>query len=78
MYQLWCHSKGKIMNNIESVNSNDAVKLASTIVLAMQMIEADNITAALDDLDHALWLLGTSKDQVESEVEEELENAKNL
>ena len=66
------------MNNIESVNSNDAVKLASTIVLAMQMIEADNITAALDDLDHALWLLGTSKDQVESEVEEELENAKNL
>ena len=66
------------MNNIESVNSNDAVKLASTIVFAMQMIEADNKVAALDDLDHALWLLGTSKDQVESEVEEELENAKNL
>ena len=58
------------MNNIESVNAHDAAKISRAIVWAMQGIQAGNNVAALDDLDHALWLLGTTKAQIEVALEE--------
>jgi|APCry1669189369_1035219.scaffolds.fasta_scaffold01933_4 hypothetical protein len=61
------------MKNIESVNAHDAGKLAYAITLALQGIREnsfESIAAAIDDLDHALWLLGTTQEEVESELEE--------
>ena len=61
------------MKNIEPVNAYDAGKLAYAIVLALQGIREnsfESISAAIDDLDHALWLLGTTQEEVESELEE--------